>query len=63
MVKIRSCMPCLTELSSIRIIVRRVQIREENLYLLLTLLFYIFPNINMQIKIFTLFLLYYFLFS
>jgi hypothetical protein len=32
-------MPCVTELDSIRIIACRVQIREENLYLLFTLLF------------------------
>jgi hypothetical protein len=37
--KIRSCTPHVTEFDSIRIIVHHVQIREENLYLLCTLLF------------------------
>jgi hypothetical protein len=39
-------MPRMAELDSIRTIVRRVQIREENLYLFLL---YYFLNIYMQI--------------
>jgi hypothetical protein len=37
--KIQSCTPHMAKLDSIRTIVIRVQIREENLYLFLTLLF------------------------
>jgi hypothetical protein len=38
------------ELDSVRIIAHRVQIREENLYFLLTLLFSLYLNTCMQIR-------------